>query len=1246
MEKAISISTARLLSQWRKLQPRRAAVPLAIEQLLDRTLPSSFSVLNLNDSGMGSLRQAIVDANAHLGPDLISFGVAGTIQLSAGALPAITEKVDINGTTAPGFAGTPVVAVNFNQLGGLVFNPGSVGSALRSLSLGNANGVGVEINGGGSMIVVGNYIGVALDGTTVAGNGGNGLGLNGSTGNTIGGTVAQDRNIISGNGNNGIDLNGSFRNQIVGNFIGTDAAGTLDVGNAGNGIQVRAGAAGNAIGGLQGNVISGNAGNGILLNGGATRTSVSGNTIGLTSSGTAALGNTLDGVKLKNSDHNLIGQSDPVSGVTYNNSTSVPTQPVSGWQGIRESDTSGQYLISGTSQTSGLIFDGTIEGVGTSFVVNYPNAANTSVYGPDNLGGGVLRLVGSYRTTETTAVTVNGFLFEGTTADLSNPANYRTLDYPGAVYNYAHSTMGGLSVGNYDSPVDHGTASLPLGPGHAYLYDVAAGAFLTDVVFPGSKSNTAYGIWYNGGTSYTICGGYSLDAVNNFDNQDRALGHGYLVDYDSATGIFSNWASYDDPNGTNLVTHFEGISSVEKGVYTLNADTAQTGSTNPGQGSWVAVRRNSDGSFGKSEWVALNYPGVDPTANITSSNSVSGNQVIGIVVGPQGGIPFQATVNIGFQLSNVIGGNGGDGISLYGANNNQISTNHIGTDVTGTLVLGNARNGIMMTAGASGNLIGGAVSNGNDPTGGVFVRPPLGNLISGNNGNGVFIRGEATQNTLSGNFIGTAASGNSALGNSRDGVALLNANGNSLLGCTIQDNPFVYYNVISGNGANGLRVTSSNNTTIQANFFGMGANNNTAVGNALNGVVVEGTSADTVMGGPIPLGNVDAANGLNGIVVRDSASGFTSYNTFCGLAAFSDSLSFGNGLNGMLITTTGANILIRTNVVTCNGNNGIEISGAAHGVRVVGNIIGLNTDGLVAMGNLNNGVEVSGNASNIVIGGPQPTFNIVPYNFISANGGNGVAITGLAHDININSSHIGTDIAAVKALGNAHAGVYLGAGTHATTVGSTKADFRTIISGNLSNGIEMQSTSNNTVIGTVIGTDSTGLLALPNGANGVLLSNSSNNLIGRLPGSTSGTPANTIAFNAANGVLIDSGTGNGILGNAIFSNILLGIDLGPGANQNLAAPVLTSVTTSPQGVLVAGSLTATPNSAFTVEFFASDTNTASGRYYLGSQIVSTNGVGSVMFSFTGPLPPQGNSFITATATDAQLNSSEFSLPLM
>ncbi len=501
---------------------------------------------------------------------------------------------------------------------------------------------------------------------------------------------------------------------------------------------------------------------------------------------------------------------------------------------------------------------------------------------------------------------------------------------------------------------------------------------------------------------------------------------------------------------------------------------------------------------------------------------------------------------------------------------------------------------------------------------------------------------------MSGNFIGTAISGSSALGNRLDGVAIVGANGNSLIGCTLQDDPFVYYNVISGNGANGLQVSGSNNTTIQANFFGLGADNHTAVGNALNGVVVEGSSTNTVMGGPIPLGNVDAANGENGLVVQGTASAFTTYNTFCGLAAFETYTNLGNAHDGILITSTGSNILIRTNVITENGNDGIEVSGAAQGVRIAGNIIGLDTNGNGAMGNHANGIEVDGNAHGIIIGGPQPTFNIIPHNVISANGGDGIAIDGDAHNIQISFSFVGTDLTGLDAFGNIKDGVYLGAGTYANTVGSTDPSLFMVISGNLTNGIEMNDTHNNTVVGCLIGTDLAGLLALPNAGDGVLLTNSNNNLIGRSLTVTNGSspgPANIIAFNGADGVFVSSGNGNAIHANSIFGNTALGIDLAPWANLNQAAPVLTSVLSRPLGLEVSGTLANNPNTTYTIEFFADDTSSSSGRYLLGFESVRTNAVGLATFTFFGPVPPNGAEFVTALATDPLNDTTEFSAPV-
>jgi trimeric autotransporter adhesin len=316
--------------------------------------------------------------------------------------------------------------------------------------------------------------------------------------------------------------------------------------------------------------------------------------------------------------------------------------PISGWQGIRDGDSPGQYLISGTSNASGILYVGSINGQGTSYAVNATGASSTSVYGPNNLGGGQVQLVGSYRTEGTSVV--SGFFFQGTTSDGSVTGTFSTIAVPGATFNYVHSTMGGLAVGNSDGPTPSG---LPLGPGNAFIYNVTTDTFVANIKFPGSISDSAYGIWFNGGSSYTIVGGFSNRSVNNMNNQDAPIGTGYIVDYNSASGQFSHWKAYTYPGGANFLTHFEGISSPAPGVFTLSADSIQIGSKHLTQGSWVVVKRKSNGSFGKSSWVNLNFPHVK---GWTSNDSVAGNQVVGIVLGNKGEVTYQATVRTGVKL--------------------------------------------------------------------------------------------------------------------------------------------------------------------------------------------------------------------------------------------------------------------------------------------------------------------------------------------------------------------------------------------------------------------------------------------------------------------------------------------------------------------------------------------------------------------------------------------------------------------
>ena len=182
-----------------------------------------------------------------------------------------------------------------------------------------------------------------------------------------------------------------------------------------------------------------------------------------------------------------------------------------------------------------------------------------------------------------------------------------------------------------------------------------------------------------------------------------------------------------------------------------------------------------------------------------------------------------------------------------------------------------------------------------------------------------------------------------------------------------------------------------------------------------------------------------------------------------------------------------------------------------------------------------------------------------------------------------------------------------------------------------------------------------GVANVGNGGSGIHILNGSNNLIGQAlsvppnsqsvstpPSDTPAVPGNTIAFNGAAGVAIDSGLDNAIHQNSIFNVNTLGILLGQGANHNQGAPNLLSAHQLSNSVQVSGTLNYLPNSVYTLEFYASQGSGTIGRTPIGYQAVRTNAAGFAAFSFYGSKPPAGETFITATATDVDQNTSEFS----
>jgi hypothetical protein len=299
--------------------PLASASPLAVAL----TAPASvFVVTSAGNSGAGSLRQAILDANARPGADSIVFNIPGsgahTITLFT-ALPTISDPVTIDGSTQPGFTGIPIIELNGSQAGanvdGLRITAGS--SVVSWLVINRFSSDGVELSGNGGNIIKGCFIGTDATGTVDRGNAFRGLNIT-SSNNTIGGTAAAARNVISGNDNTGISMTaGTTGNLVQGNFIGTNAAGTGAIGN-GTGVVTEgqsANSASHTIGGTAPgarNIISGNKGPGISIGGTLSGHLVQGNFIGTDVTGSVAVGNVSDGVIiLFGSANNTIGGTTP-----------------------------------------------------------------------------------------------------------------------------------------------------------------------------------------------------------------------------------------------------------------------------------------------------------------------------------------------------------------------------------------------------------------------------------------------------------------------------------------------------------------------------------------------------------------------------------------------------------------------------------------------------------------------------------------------------------------------------------------------------------------------------------------------------------------------------------------------------------------------------------------------------------------------------------------------------------------------
>ena len=319
------------------LRPIAAAISLVL--VCATASAATFTVNSAADTDDGvcnaancTLREAINAANANPGTDTIHFSIGSgskTIAVTS-PLPTITDPVTIDGTTQPGYAGTPIIVLSGASAGlgvnGLSITAGS--STISGLVINGflagfpaSGGNGIAIVSGGGNVVHGCYIGVNAAGTAAVPNGGDGILISNSANNVIGRTdTSQHINVISGNDQYGIEIAtaSANANTVAGDRVGTNAAGTAAIANGSVGVRISTGV-GNVVGSaLPGDtLVSGNVGDGVVVTGIATGTVVQNTWIGVNASGSAALGNGGYGIDVGGGSGGTLGPGNVVSANTF-----------------------------------------------------------------------------------------------------------------------------------------------------------------------------------------------------------------------------------------------------------------------------------------------------------------------------------------------------------------------------------------------------------------------------------------------------------------------------------------------------------------------------------------------------------------------------------------------------------------------------------------------------------------------------------------------------------------------------------------------------------------------------------------------------------------------------------------------------------------------------------------------------------------------------------------------------------------
>jgi hypothetical protein len=737
---------------------------------------ATFTVSSNADAGANTLRQAIINANAAGGADVINFnfGAATTITFAT-CLPAITEQITIDGYSDPAAsAGNLMIQVVFpNGCKGFELAGGSDGSTVRGIVINaGATGVfGINLHNSNNHVISGNYFGTNRTGTALSGTAlQDCININTSTNNTIGGTGGQiDRNIISGASQAGIRLaNNSTGAIIINNYIGTDVTGNQNFGNTGNGIDGNSNSHNIRIGGTtlaERNVISANLSNGVYLNF-CQSPVVKGNIIGMGVDGSTMLGNGGSGIDIENTG--TLATAALIGGPTVAERNYLSCNHSFGAVVRVAPGTIIQNNWIGVDMATGLLDYGNRDAGITA-----TNTSDLQCLGNVSSGNGVTALY-------TGADGISIFLTSPRPIIKGNIIGLG-IDGVTPLQNVGH----GIECLTCDDGIIGGTLL-----SERNLISNSALIGIQLVPSPRVKVINNYigtditGLVNNGGLQL----GINVANSANVEIGGTSAGMGNIISGNGQYGISVNGTSPAVLIKGNIIgLGSDGVTSIKNLQGGVQISNANTGANNCVIGGSTTAERNiistnggdginiGGGSTGHS--VLNNYIGTDITGSIAKGNTGSG-----IILNTGGSV----TVD-----QNIMAANGGWGIELINISNNTVTRNNIGTDVSGTMKFGNGKEGVRFAGTSSTNVLGGTLANAN--------------IVTDNNGAaGVLVENTAQKNTITFNSIfcnkGPGITLQSAANESVPPPTILFSGANSINGTGVTNDVIHVYRNVKADG--------------------------------------------------------------------------------------------------------------------------------------------------------------------------------------------------------------------------------------------------------------------------------------------------------------------------------------------------------------------------------------------------------------------------------------------------------------